>query len=254
MASVSGLHGTGTTHAREVGAAQALQRRGLERVELQIDLELRMLAREPLDERRVLRDAQPVGVQHQVADRPRGGLGEDIEELRMQRGLAPGDLHDVRLALARDDRVEHRADLVERPVQRAPRAGLRVADRALEVAVLVDLDERQARVLHVVGTQPAVVRAAVGHRGREAIGQLGRLDPRLAARAVVRGVVAHQHALGAVSRAPLVHVHALAAHDDLRLHHVQAFAADARGRVVEEIRAGLAGHRSPRAARTTSGR
>jgi len=154
----------------------------------------------------------------------------------------------------RRDLVGELPDLVERPVQRAPRAGLRVADRALEVAVLVDLDERQARVLHVVGTQAAVVRAAVRHRGREAVGQLRRLDPRLAARAVVRGVVADQDALGAVHRAPLVHVDALAAHDDLRLDHVQAFAADARGRVVEEIRTGLAGHRSLRAARTTSGR
>ena len=82
----------------------------------------------------------------------------------MDRWLAAGELDRFRLALGGDERVEHRLDLREaerEPV--SPRPGSRVgkADRAVEVAGGVDLDDPQTGVLGVLGADPAVVRAAV---------------------------------------------------------------------------------------------
>ena len=115
----------------------------------------------------------------------------------------------------RDDGVEHALDLVERAEVRAMGAADGVADRAAQVAGVGDLDQRQARVLLVVGAQAAVVRAAPLHRRVVAQRHLRRLDEHLAAAAVVVDVVGDQHALGAVLRAALEHVDAAVLEDDL---------------------------------------
>ena len=44
---------------------------------------------------------------------------EDGEEVRMDRGLAAGNLHDVRLTFVAHDGVDQPLDVVERPVLRA---------------------------------------------------------------------------------------------------------------------------------------
>ena len=146
-----------------------------------------------------------------------------------------------------------RSNFVERTVLDARSDRFRVADRTSQVAMIIDLDDRQTRVLHVIGTQAAVVRAAVLHCRIEPPRHLGRLDEDLAAGAVVGDVVADQHALGAVHRAPLVHVHALALEQDLRFDRPQAFAAYRGGRVVEQVGTGLSRHSSLRNCRTVSG-
>src|SRR5437868_1020350 len=83
---------------------------------------------------------------------PSARLIEDREEVRMQGRFTAGDLHQVRFALARDQGIEHARDRVEAEVLRFLRRGFGKAHRTGEIAVLVDLDQRQARVLLMVWT------------------------------------------------------------------------------------------------------
>ena len=96
-----------------------------------------------------------------MADRSGPGGVEHGEEIRMERRLAARNLHEVRLAFACDQRVEHALDGRERQMLRPRRRGLGKAHRAGEVAMVVDLDERQAGMLFMIRTEPAIIRAAV---------------------------------------------------------------------------------------------
>ncbi len=108
-------------HAPQVGAAQVHQGVALERIELQVDFEPALLLGEAGGEVRLLRDAQAVGVDHHVADRARAHRVEHGEEVGMQRRLAAGELHQVGLAFARDQRIDHALDHRQRQVlARAP--------------------------------------------------------------------------------------------------------------------------------------
>ena len=78
----------------------------------------------------------------------------------MDGRLAAGYLQEVRLALARHQRVHHAFDLGERAGGRSWRRRIGEAHRAGEVARLVDVDQREAGVLLVVGAEAAVVGAA----------------------------------------------------------------------------------------------
>src|SRR5579863_6687980 len=97
--------------AAQVRAAQLHQGVALERVELQIDFEMRHEGGKALGELLVLRDANAVGVYHQVADGPFLAHLEDAEKIGMQRGLAAGDLDYIGLFLVADDAVKHGFDL-----------------------------------------------------------------------------------------------------------------------------------------------
>ena len=220
----------------EARAAQVLMHLVAQRIELQVDLEAGLVCRQPRGEVRFLRDAQAVRVDHQVPDRPLLRRVEDREEIRMQRRLAAGNLHDVGLAFVGDDRVEHALDRRQIAKARAMRARLGVADRAAQVAVIGDLDQRQAAVLHVIGAQAAIVRTAPALLGVEALRHLRRLDEHLARLAVVVDVVGDQHALAAVLRAPLLEEDALVLDQDLRLDAAQARRAHRHGAVVEQVR------------------
>ena len=83
-------------------------------------------------------------------------------------------------------------------VKFALRAAGGVADGAAQVAVVVDLDERQAGVLLVVGAQAAVVGAAPLHGVLKCVGHLRRLDEDFAAAAIVVDVVGDEDALRAM--------------------------------------------------------
>ena len=85
---------------------------------------------------------------------------EDGEEIRVDGRLAAGELDEIGLALACDQCVQHALDLGERPVAAVDVGRIGKADRASEVAGFVDLDDREAAVLLVVGAQPAIERAA----------------------------------------------------------------------------------------------
>ena len=93
--------------AAEVGAAELHERVALERVELEVELELRHVGGEALGEAVFLRDADAVGVDHQVLDGAALGGVEDGEEVGVDGRLAAGDLHDVGLDFVADDGVEH---------------------------------------------------------------------------------------------------------------------------------------------------
>ena len=80
-----------------------------------------------------------------------------ISKKGVQRGLAARDLHHVGFALAGDDGVEHGDDVFKAAVRGALGAGARIAGGAAQIAVVADLDDGQAAVLHVVGAQAAVV-------------------------------------------------------------------------------------------------
>src|SRR6202035_1769143 len=111
---------------------------------------------------------------------------------------AAGDLYDVGLGFVGDDAVEHALYVVEGFVFGAVGAGLRVADGAGEVAGIVDLEEREAGVLLVVGTEAAVVGAAVFDGCVVAVGHLWGLDEDFATAAVVVDVVGDEDALETV--------------------------------------------------------
>ena len=97
-------------HAPQVGAAQIHQRVALERIELQIDFEPALALGQPRDEIRLRAMRMPLVliITWRIGRAPH--RVEDGEELRMQRRLAARDLHQVGLAFARHQRVEHALD------------------------------------------------------------------------------------------------------------------------------------------------
>ena len=96
------------------------------------------------------------------------GGGDDLPELGMDGRLAAGELDEVGLALGRDHRVEHRLDLGQRAVAALPDRAVGEADRAGEVAGVVDLDDGQAAMLLVIGAEAAIPgAAALGPAGVE---------------------------------------------------------------------------------------
>jgi hypothetical protein len=101
-------------HAPQVGAAQLHERVTFERIELQIDFEPALPFGEPGGKIRLLRDPDAVGVHHHVADRSRPHQLEHVEEFGMQRRLAARELHQVGLALARHQCVDHALDRRQR--------------------------------------------------------------------------------------------------------------------------------------------
>ena len=137
----------------------------VEAVELEVDVNPERGERGR--EARVAREPDAVGVEHHQRDSARLRGGQHVEDLGMDRRLAARQLHRFGLALRGDERVQHRLDLRERErvaVRLMPGARLGEADRAVEVAAGVDLDDPEAGVLGVLGADAAVARAApLGH-------------------------------------------------------------------------------------------
>ena len=136
----------------EVRTAQCLECFGPQRIELQIDLEARLEGRQGLHEIRLLGDPHAVGVEHHMADRPALGRGDDLENLRMDRRLAAGELQQIGLAFAGDQRIHHPLDFGQWPVHVSLRRAIGKAHRTGQVAGLVDIDERQAGMLLMIRT------------------------------------------------------------------------------------------------------
>ena len=146
--------------AAEVGAAELHQRFALEGIELEIDFEIFFVFGQTLDEIFVFGDADAVRIHHQMADGAGLGHFHNLEKIWMDRGLAAGELDNVGMAFVADDCVEHFFDLIEGAELLALGAAGGVADGAAQVAVVADLDEREAGVLLVVGAEAAVVGAS----------------------------------------------------------------------------------------------
>ena len=116
----------------------------------------------------VLGDAYAVGVEHDHGDALVEGQPQHGQDFRVNRRLAAAELHHLRLALQLDETVQHPLHLGHRKAE--PRLGVGETDRAVEVAMAVDLDQTQAGVLLVLWAQPAVLGAAVEHLGAKASG------------------------------------------------------------------------------------
>ena len=235
--------------ARQRGAAQVLQRRVVQRIELQVDLEARPELGQRIDEGGILGDADAVGVQHHVLDRPAPRRGDDLEDLRMDGGLAARDLHQVGLAFARHQGVEHALDLGQAAMGVPLGRGIGEADRTGEVAGLVDLDDGQAGMLLVVGAEAAVPRTAALGAGVRRQGAVAGLQVFQRAPPVDR-IVRHQGLHHAVLGTALGVVDAAVLLDDLGRHQAEAGLAQRGGLAEEEIGRGLTRyaivHRGPR--------
>src|SRR5262245_26111945 len=169
-----------------------------------------------------------------MAHRARAHRVEHGEEFGMQRRLAARYLHQVGLALARDQRIDHALDHVQREMLAARRRRIRETDRAGEIAVLVDLDQRQARMLLVVGAEPAIVRAAILGAALQRERAVARLDVVLAEPPIGR-VGGDQGGVRAVAVAALLVPDFVALDRDLRRHQREAGLAQRGGLAPEYV-------------------
>jgi hypothetical protein len=110
------------------------------------------------------------------------------------------------VAFIADHGVQHAFHLFERTVQGPIGTAGRVADGALKVAVVGDLDQSEAGVLLVVRAEAAVVRTIPADGHVVVPGHLGGLDENFAATPVIIDIVRHEDALGSMDRAALEQV------------------------------------------------
>ncbi len=127
-------------NATQIAAAQIEQCFPLERIELQIDLEV-FDFRETPGKIFVLRDFQAVSIDHEVSNWPRLSHRNDLEKLRVKRRLAAGNLHDIRMAFIAHNRVKHFFYQRKRAMLGALRAAARVADGASQITGVRDFQE-----------------------------------------------------------------------------------------------------------------
>src|SRR5829696_8105203 len=190
-------------------------------------------------EGRILGDADAVGVQHHVLDGPAACGGEDLQDLRMDGGLAARDLHQVGLAFASHQGVEHELDLAEAAMAVPLGRGIGEADGTGEIAGLVDLDDGQARMLLVVGAEAAIPGTAALGAGERRQRPVAGLEVLQGAPPVDR-VVGHQGLHHAVLGTALGIIDAAVLLDDLGRHEAETGLAERGGLAEEEIRCGLA--------------
>jgi hypothetical protein len=129
---------------RQPGAAQLHQCVVRKRIELEIDFEARPDLRQSARQSPAfLGDPDAIGVDHDVADRP-APRAATISQNRGWMVGSPPESWTGRLALGLDHRVEHRLDLGERLVAALADRAVGEADRAGQVAGVVDLDDGEA--------------------------------------------------------------------------------------------------------------
>ena len=219
----------------QVGAAQIDQRVALQRIELQIDFKSALVLCQPRHEIRLARDAQAVGVDHDMADRAGANRVEDREKLRMQGRLAAGYLHQIGLAFAGHQRVQHFLDRCQRQETGAHRRGFRETDRAGQIAVIGDFDQSQAGMLLVIRAQAAIERAAEFSMALQRQRPVTRLDEFLAA-PPIGGIGRYQRGLDAMLPAALLVPDLVAKDLDLGGHQRQAGFTQRLGLAPENIR------------------
>jgi hypothetical protein len=148
----------------------------------------------------------------------------------------------VGMAFVADDRVQHLFNLRESAELLALGAAGGVADGAAQVAVVADLDQREAGVLLVVGAEAAVVGASPLDGSVVDERHLGGLDEDFAAAAVVVDVVGDEDFFRTVLRAAFEEVDVVVLEDGLGFDFAVTGGADGDGYVVEEVGAGFVGH------------
>src|SRR6185436_15711074 len=130
-------------------------------------------------------------------------------------------------------------DLIDAAMAAVHIGGVGEAHRAGEVARFVDLDDREAAVLLMVGAQAAVERAAGLGPGLRRQRPVARLDPQFLLPPIIE-VVADQRLLDAVVAAPLEVEDLVILDDHLGRDQLEAGLAQARRLAVEQIMRRLA--------------
>ena len=191
-------------------------------VELKVKLELAVTKRraEFAGEVIIVRDANAVGVQQHVINAGiRMQPAEQFKELRMQRRLAAREVDRVDQLFLANQSFEHTDELTPCHVVIVP--VLHDADRALQVAMIGDFDDRQAGVLLVIGTQSAVARTAVRGLRRKLVRPESRFRVSQRLQKPVR-VTGDQRLLHAVPRTLLSQIDFAATNDPRAIHQLAA--------------------------------
>ena len=166
-----------------------------------------------------------------------GGLREvdELQDVLVDGGLPAGEHHHLRFPLRGDEGVQHhRALLRSDGVAVGLMPGVGEADRAVQVAAGVDLDNAEAGVLLVLRAQAAVRRTAVLDLGLERQRERPRpVEPRRGH--VGLRVPVHQRLERAVLAAALAQVDLPPANVHLRVDHHLAHRADALGVLDEHL-------------------
>src|SRR6267378_5430796 len=205
----------------EIAAADLLVRVRGEPIELQGDVGTALLDR--LGERPVAPQTQPVGDHYYAADLWASGDADQLEDLRMAGGLAPGERDGLAGALAPDHPVDDRVEVVERHVRRV--LVIDDADGALEVAVVGHFDDRKAGVLLVLVANAAVGRTAVLRFLRVVQGLRAGTSERVSTNVVAR-ILADQRLRRAAGGTALAEVDLAGADHHVDLEKAQAPGAD----------------------------
>ena len=137
---------------------------------------------------------------------PRAAHIQDGEEIGVQGRFPARNLNHVGAPLVAHHGINHALDGRQIAMLPPVRPAGRVANRAAQIAEIVNLDQGEAGVLFVVRTQAAIVGTSPFHRGIEVIGHLRRLQENLAAAPVVIDIICHQNALVSMLRTPFKHV------------------------------------------------
>ena len=160
----------------DVGAPVVGRRRGRLAVVLEVDLDPLAVSPQQGKEIVVLGDGEAVGVDQHPHDRPRGDRVEELGEPRVERRLAAAEHEHVDPAvLAGEPGVDRRQHLLQRRHRCECRRGLGEAGRALEVAVVEQVLQQDARVLGLHLRQPVLVRRRYR---KEVAAQVGRVHLR----------------------------------------------------------------------------
>ena len=170
-----------------------------------------------------------------MAHRPRPHRIQYFEEFGMQGRLAAGKLDEIGLTFAGDEGIHHAFHGGQRQVFAARRRGVGKANRAGEIAMLVDFNQRQARMLLVIGTQAAIVRAAEFGVALPRQRSVAGLDVVLA-QLPIGYVRRDQRGMGAVTLAALFVPDLVVLDGDFRRHQLKARLAQRGGLAPEHIR------------------
>ena len=137
-----------------------------EAIELEVDLDPVAHSSELGHEPIVPGDPDAVRVEDDPGDVPFGGRPDDLDDLGVDRRLAAGQHQRIDLpAFAGDRRVEGVDQVADLGVTIDARTADREAGRALEVAVLGDVEQEDARVLRLQVAEAV----QVAHRDRPSI-------------------------------------------------------------------------------------
>jgi hypothetical protein len=104
-------------------------------------------------------DALTIGVDHRERNSTILRGADKVNDLRMNCGLTPRELDHLGGTFGPNELVEHRLYLFHREAETW--AGRCKAKWAVHIAVAVDLDNAEAGMLLVVGTEAAVERTAI---------------------------------------------------------------------------------------------